>query len=239
MKLATIIALCAASLATMTDAYHIYNADVVNCRSSPSTSGSVVRTYKANDDVSLTCQISGQNIKGNALWDKTTAGCYVSDYYIKTGSTGYVTGKCDSGGSPPSPPPNGGGDAGPMKDDYPYPGQCNGVDPWRYFKCQCTSFVAWRINSRLGVKFDNYYKGPNWGNANTWGDAARSTGVPINNTPVPGCVAQTNSGSAGHVAWVAKVSGDSVTVEEYNYKRHTYSTRTVPKSSFNYIHIKV
>ncbi|KAJ2465131.1 hypothetical protein GGI03_002833, partial [Coemansia sp. RSA 2337] len=60
----------------MTDAYRIYNADTVNCRSSPSTSGSVVRTYKANDDVSLTCQISGENIKGNSLWDKTTHGCY-------------------------------------------------------------------------------------------------------------------------------------------------------------------
>ncbi|KAJ2073165.1 hypothetical protein GGI16_008894, partial [Coemansia sp. S142-1] len=174
---------------------------------------------------------------GNSLWDKTTHGCYVADYYVKTGSTGYVSGKCSSGGSPPTPP-GGGGAAGPMKDDYPYPGQCDGVDPWRYFKCQCTSFVAWRINSRLGVKFHNHYKGPNWGNANTWDEAARKTGVPINNTPVPGCIAQTNSGSAGHVAWVAKVSGNSVTIEEYNYKRHKYGTRTVPKSSFNYIHIK-
>ncbi|KAJ2101864.1 hypothetical protein GGI09_001535 [Coemansia sp. S100] len=219
----------------MTDAYRIYNADTVNCRSSPSTGGSVVRTYKANDDVSLTCQTSGEDIKGNSLWDKTTHGCYISDYFIKTGSTGYVSGKCSSSESPPS------SDAipGPIKDDYPYPGQCDGVDPWHYFKCQCTSFVAWRINSRLGVKFHNQYKGPNWGNANTWDEAARKTGVPINNTPVPGCIAQTNSGSAGHVAWVAKVSGDSVTVEEYNYKRHKYDTRTAPKSSFSYIHIKV
>ncbi|KAJ2755377.1 hypothetical protein GGI19_001685 [Coemansia pectinata] len=239
MKLTAILALCAASLATMTNAYRIYNTDTVNCRSSPSTGGSVVRTYKANDDVSLTCQISGENIKGNSLWDKTTHECYVSDYFVKTGSTGYVASKCNTGESPPTPPPSSDAIPGPIKDDYPYPGQCSGIDPWRYFKCQCTSFVAWRINSRLGVKFNNYYKGPNWGNANTWDEAARKTGVPINNTPVPGCIAQTNSGSAGHVAWVAKVSGDSVTVEEYNYKRHKYSTRTVPKSSFNYIHIKV
>ncbi|KAJ2642554.1 hypothetical protein GGF44_001604 [Coemansia sp. RSA 1694] len=238
MKLAAIIALCATSLGTMTDAYHIYKADnVVNCRSSPNTSGSVVRTYKANDDVSLACQTLGENIKGNTLWDKTTHGCYVADYYVKTGSTGYVAGKCSGG---PTPPPQGSDSIpGPIKDDYPYPGQCDGIDPWHYYKCQCTSFVAWRINSRLGVKFHNYYKGPNWGNANTWDEAARRTGVTINSTPVPGCVAQTNVGTYGHVAWVAKVSGDSVTVEEYNYKRHVYSTRTVPKSSFNYIHIKV
>ncbi|KAJ2685367.1 hypothetical protein IWW39_004298 [Coemansia spiralis] len=235
MKLAAIIALCVASLATLTDAYPIYNADVVNCRSSPSTSGSVVRTYKAKDNVSLTCQISGESIKGNSLWDKTTHGCYVADYYVKTGSTGYVTGKCSSGGSPPG----GGGVAGPIKDDYPYPRKCDGIDPWRYYMCQCTSFVAWRINSRLGIKFHNQYKGPNWGNANTWDDAARRTGVTVNNTPKPGCVAQTNNGPYGHVAWVAKVSGDSVTIEEYNKGgSRKYNTRTVPKNSFNYIHLK-
>ncbi|KAJ2334860.1 hypothetical protein GGI00_001653 [Coemansia sp. RSA 2681] len=239
MKLAAIIALCAASLATMTNAYRIYNADnVVNCRSNPSTSGSVVRTYKANDDVSLACQTSGESIKGNTLWDKTTHGCYVADYYVKTGSTGYVAGKCSDGSTPP--PQGSDSIPGPIKDDYPYPGQCDGIDPWHYYKCQCTSFVAWRINSRLGVKFHNYYKGPNWGNANTWDEAARKTGVTINSTPVPGCVAQTNVGTYGHVAWVAKVSGDSVTVEEYNHGgTKKYNTRTVPKSSFNYIHIKV
>ncbi|KAJ2002378.1 hypothetical protein GGI04_003362 [Coemansia thaxteri] len=238
MKLVAAFALCITSLATISGAYRIYNADVVNCRSSPSTSGSVAKMYKANDDLSLACQISAENIKGNTLWDKTTDGCYVSDYYVKTGSVGYVVGKCDSSGSTPSPSDNG-KIPGPVKDDYPYPGECDGIDPWHYYKCQCTSFVAWRINSRLGVKFNNYYKGPNWGNANTWDDAARKTGVTINSTPVPGCVAQTDSGSAGHVAWVAKVSGDSVTVEEYNYAYHKYSTRTVPKSAFKYIHISV
>ncbi|KAI9503841.1 CHAP domain-containing protein [Coemansia spiralis] len=236
IKLATFVALCLIGLASLTEGYKIYKATTVNCRSDPNTSSKVVRTYNTNDNISLTCQTSGENVKGNTLWDKTTNGCYISDYYLHTGSSGYVAKKC-SGGS------TGGGSTGkipgPIKNDYPYPGQCDGVDPWNYFKCQCTSFVAWRINSRLGVKFHNHYKGPNWGNANTWDNAARSTGVPINSNPVPGCVAQTNSGSAGHVAWVAKVSGNQVTIEEYNWTRHKYSTRTVPKSTFNYIHIKV
>ncbi|KAJ1644987.1 hypothetical protein LPJ64_003399 [Coemansia asiatica] len=84
------------------------------------------------------------------------------------------------------------------------------------------------------------YKGPNWGNANTWDNAARQTGVPVNSKPVPGCVAQTNAGKYGHVAWVAKVSGNSVTIEEYNHSgTEKYSTRTVPKSTFNYIHVKI
>ncbi|KAJ2720820.1 hypothetical protein GGI07_004386, partial [Coemansia sp. Benny D115] len=199
---------------------------------------SIVRTYSASDNISLTCQISGETINGNSLWDKTTHGCFVSDYYLKTGSDGYVVDKCsagnDSNGATSSSVP------GPVGDDYPYRGKCSGVDPWNYYKCQCTSFAAWRINSRLGIKFHNYYKGPNWGNANTWDDAARKTNVLINSNPVPGCIAQTNAGTYGHVAWVTKVSGGSVTIEEYNHQvREGYSTRTVPKSSFSYIHIKV
>ncbi|ORX69721.1 CHAP-domain-containing protein [Linderina pennispora] len=234
MKATTIISFCLSSFAVLASAYPIYKADVVNCRSSPGTSGAVVKTYKINTDVELTCQTSGETINGNALWDKTSDGCYVADYYIKTGSTGYVASECSAGGSGES------GSAGPITDDYPYKGQCDSVDPWGYYICQCTSFVAFRVNKRLGVKFHNYYKGPNWGNANTWDEAARKTGVAMNSTPNPGAVAQTNAGVYGHVAWVAKVSGNSVVVEEYNHSgTRRYSTRTVPKSSFdNYIHLK-
>ncbi|KAJ1782353.1 hypothetical protein LPJ59_006830, partial [Coemansia sp. RSA 2399] len=279
------------------------HADSLNCRAKPSTTGKVVHSYTSSDDVSVVCQTEGESIQGNTIWDKTADGCYVADYYIHTGSNGYVAAKCDSGHAKPSNKcghNNGGGytattDAassaptddssshhstshhstshhstshhsssddsssddssssdsssddgssgdipGPIEDDYPYADNCNGVDPWWYYKCECTSFAAWRINSRLGVKFDNHYKGPNWGNANTWGDAARETKVPINNTPVPGCIAQTDAGAKGHVAWVTKVTSNTVTIEEYNYVyHHKYSTRTVPKSTFNYIHIKV
>lgn len=129
---------------------------------------------------------------------------------------------------------------GPMTNDYPYSGRCSGVDPWNFYKCQCTSFVAWRINNRLGIKFTNQYKGKTWGNANQWDDAARASGVTINNTPVAGCVAQTDAGGYGHVAWVSKVSGNTVTVEEYNFNTNeAYHTRIVNKSEFRYIHLKV
>ncbi|KAJ1937159.1 hypothetical protein FBU59_004837 [Linderina macrospora] len=216
----------------------------------PGTSHSVVRTYNLGDDVTLSCQISGDVIKGDSLWDKTQHGCYVADWYVKTGTSGYVTSKCGStgggntgGGNTGGGNTGGGGSnsgsAGPMVDDYPYKGRCDLVDKWRYYSCQCVSFVAWRINSRLGINFHNRYKGKAWGNANQWDDAARASGVTVNSTPAPGAVGQTDRGSRnGHVVWVAKVSGDMVTIEEYNYKRHTYGTRTVPKSSFNYIHLK-
>ncbi|KAJ1664017.1 hypothetical protein EV178_004474 [Coemansia sp. RSA 1646] len=369
MKLTISLALCV-GLVSFTEGYNIQHADSLNCRTGPNTNSQVVHSYKPTDDVSLVCQTSGETVQGNTIWDKTVDGCYVSDYYIHTGSNGYVAKKCDDTTAEPAStddaePSNDGGSSsnadsgsgdnsgssdnsgdgpssndgssdtaspsnskcrvrytttaddsqvaptdtdvntptdtyvntptdtgnntptdtdantptdtdnttdaeadstsspaaeessssngddnndggsgskipGPVKDDYPYPDECGEVDPWLYYKCECTSFVAWRINSRLGVKFANHYKGPNWGNANTWDGAARETKVPINKKPVPGCIAQTDAGSKGHVAWVTKVSSTTVTIEEYNYvNAHKYSTRTVPRSTFKYIHIKV
>jgi surface antigen len=110
---------------------------------------------------------------------------------------------------------------------------------------ECTSFVAWRINSRLDIKFTNQYKGALWGNADTWAGAAGQTGVTVNNNPVPGCIAwlgdyENGAGSAGHVAWVAAVGSDTVTIEEYNWGTPlVYHTRTVAKDQFSYIHVKV
>jgi surface antigen len=209
----------------------------VNCRDGPDPSFKVLRTYKKDDDVTITCQTEGSDVNGNTIWDKTSDGCYVADYYVKTGTNGYVTDKCTDAPKPPEldlP--------GPIVDDYPYKGKCNGgggIDPWLYYRCQCTSFVAWRINERLGIKFHNKYKGAAWGDGKTWDDAARQTGVKVNNTPKPGSVAVRNSGTWGHVAWVTKVSGDQVTVEEYNAAgTEKYGTRTLAKSTFVYVHFK-
>ncbi|KAI9481852.1 hypothetical protein LPJ78_002184 [Coemansia sp. RSA 989] len=252
MKFVSISSLCLIGI-SVSSAYEIYKATAVNCRSGPGTNYEVIKTYTTEDDVSLKCQASGEDIKGNTLWDKTTDGCYISDYYLHTGSNGYVAKKCKCPVPPPSNDDNQDDSSqdndndsssdskvpGPITDDYPYKNDCDGVDKWNYYKCQCTSFAAWRINERLGVKFHNYYKGPNWGDANTWDDAAKATSVPINSKPVPGCIAQTDAGKYGHVAWVTKVSGSSVTIEEYNWAtKEGYGTRTVPKNTFKYIHIK-
>lgn len=123
-------------------------------------------------------------------------------------------------------------------DDYPYKSSCPGsdaVDPWKFYKCQCTSFVAWRIVDRLDKHFKNDYKGQHFGNANNWDNAARSAGLTVNKTPKVNSVAMTNAGSAGHVAWVVGVSGGDVTVEEYNWNnREDYGKRTVAKGKFDY-----
>jgi uncharacterized protein YraI len=99
MKFLT-LAVLASAISTAT-AYPI-TADDVKCRSGPGTSFAVKKTYKKDTNVDISCQTEGTDIFGNSIWDKTQDGCYVSDYYVKTGSDGYVTDKCEGGGcSPP------------------------------------------------------------------------------------------------------------------------------------------
>lgn len=86
--------------------YPIKDSDV-NCRTGPGTSFGVVKQYQKGQKVELTCQTTGENVQGDSLWDKTTDGCYVADYYVQTGTSNMVTGQC--AGSPPPPPPPGGG----------------------------------------------------------------------------------------------------------------------------------
>ena len=88
--------------------------------------------------------------------------------------------------------------------------------------------------------------GPQWGNANNWGVAAKSLGIPVNGTPAIGSIAWNaadtgGTGSLGHVAWVANVEPNgTVDVEEYDYNTlGGYDVRSgVPTSAFTgFIHI--
>ncbi|NAZ83944.1 CHAP domain-containing protein [Kineococcus sp. R8] len=139
----------------------------------------------------------------------------------------------------------GGSTSYPARDDYPYRGQGTGVDPWNFYKGQCTSFVAWAVRSRLGVSFSNSYQGQHWGNAEHWDDAARAAGISVTGTPRAGDVAVRNGGTYGHVAFVTKVnSNGSIEVDEYNYvTSDAYSHRTTTVGTQNnqfstFIHLK-
>ena len=117
------------------------------------------------------------------------------------------------------------------------------VDPWLFYNRECTSFVAWCLNSRNGVAFSNYYGGVQWGHAKDWAAAARSLGISVDGNPAVGSVAWKTGGDYGHVAWVSAVNGDSVTIEEYNNFAEArvwgaFSSHSVAKNSFQYIHIK-
>ncbi|CAG7964990.1 hypothetical protein N7519_007138 [Penicillium mononematosum] len=94
----TNLALTLAAAFSIANAYPI-TSDQLNCRSGPSTSDSVVKTYKSGADVKVSCQTYGESINGNTIWDKTSDNCYVADYYVKTGSDSMVTESCDGGSS--------------------------------------------------------------------------------------------------------------------------------------------
>jgi len=133
MKFIVFAALFEALAVSVTNAYPV-KGSVVNCRSGPGTSYAVKKSYTKGQDIKISCQTTGTSVNGNNIWDKTQDGCYVADYYIKTGTDGFVTKKCSSSGGGGS----GGGTKlpGPVKDDYPYKSNCKGVDPWLYFKCR-------------------------------------------------------------------------------------------------------
>ncbi|WP_320066253.1 CHAP domain-containing protein [Micromonospora sp. RTGN7] len=124
----------------------------------------------------------------------------------------------------------------PAKDDYPYKGATSGIDPWNFYKGQCTSFAAWALRSRVGVPFTNQYKGETrWGNAKEWVAAAGRAGVPVYNNPKAGDVAVRLGGTYGHVAFVTKVNTNGTfEIDEYNYLyADKYSHRTVSVGTAN------
>ncbi len=102
------------------------------------------------------------------------------------------------------------------------------ADEWRYLNRECTSFVAWRLSRDGKTNFSGL------GNAISW--ASRS-GLQLQKSPKVGDLAWFNEldapGAYGHVAYVAKVSGDNVFIEEYNFlpeASHAYHTRTIRKT---------
>ncbi|KAH8696632.1 hypothetical protein BGW36DRAFT_321998 [Talaromyces proteolyticus] len=93
----SLIALSLVTILPISNAYPI-KTDGLHCRSGPGTGYSIVKTYNKGEEVSITCQAPGTDVNGDSLWDKTSDGCYVTDYYVSTGTSGYVTGECGSTG---------------------------------------------------------------------------------------------------------------------------------------------
>lgn len=100
----SLLALTLAAALPFVSAYPVK--ETLSCRSGPGTNYKIVKTYAKGANVKISCQTTGTNIKGNNLWDKTSDGCYAADYYIKTGTSGYVAAKCGASGG------GGGGSSG-------------------------------------------------------------------------------------------------------------------------------
>ena len=102
-----------------------------------------------------------------------------------------------------------------LGDDYPSSWKYGGfgVDPWTMYWRQCTSFAAYRLSNTNGFNLPVGY-----GNAITWGSIARANGYRVDMNPAVGSIAWfsagvNGAGHMGHVAWVAEVRGDQVTIE--------------------------
>ncbi len=181
--------------------------------------------FSTGDNIKILCTAAGQTVDGSNAWF-FARGYWLHSSRISGHPNGNGFATCWGYDRPGQAPTN----------DYPYSGQTSGVDPWGFYKGQCTSFAAFRLNDRTGIDFSNSYRGVHWGNASNWDNAARSAGITVNSTPEVGAVAQTDAGS-GHVAWVTAVNGNTITVEEYNYLHpEHYGTRSAAKSDFVYLH---
>jgi surface antigen len=100
---------------------------------------------------------------------------------------------------------------------------------------ECTYWVSNR-RAQVGKPIPQ-----NWGNANSWANAARAAGYTVNHTPQVTAIMQTSAGSTGHVAFVEAVYSDgSWQVSEMNYTAwNVVDYRTLPasaSSSYNFIH---
>ncbi|MCA9378873.1 CHAP domain-containing protein [Candidatus Dojkabacteria bacterium] len=141
-------------------------------------------------------------------------------------------------------------------DTYPYSNAttcqtaCQ-VDPWSFYKRECTSYAAWKVNE-AGITFYNTMTGPNgsagrFGSAGNWDNNAVSIGYVVDSSPSAGAIAvwdpNTNgAGAAGHVGYVDIVNGPNITISEYNwYPAYVYNTRTFISSASDaaqfYIHL--
>lgn len=122
---------------------------------------------------------------------------------------------------------------------------CFYKDRWNFVQCNCTSYVAHKLNED-GVLFDNSYQGETWSHGGKWGGAAIRSGILVDANPRVGDVAYwtaSNIGGVGHVAYVEKVNGDgTIDISEYNWANSlNYGNRfSVPISSISgFIHFKV
>ena len=58
------------------------------------------------------------------------------------------------------------------------------ADKWAFYRGQCTSWVAYRLNELNGTAFTNSYGGQGpWGDAVNWGPQARKLKIKVNGTP--------------------------------------------------------
>ena len=114
--------------------------------------------------------------------------------------------------------------------NYPWDGEPNpsAVDPWLFYKRQCTSYAAWKFQAHFGRVF--YNTRPGQGSAWNWPALAADQGYRTSSEPRANAVVSWPIGPSrpyGHVAWVTSVNDDqTINITEYNWVlRRGYSER--------------
>lgn len=107
-----------------------------------------------------------------------------------------------------------------------------GIDPWGFLFRECVSYVAWKRRAEGLTPYPLW-----WGNAGDWVSAA-----PNSPQPTVGSIAVFPPGvdgadGFGHVAYVEAVTGNTVTVSEYNWVPYSYDVRSgVSIAGLRFIH---
>lgn len=109
---------------------------------------------------------------------------------------------------------------------YPYT-DIDVPDNWMFLTRECTSYVAWYWNVKLGKEFVNTR--PGQGSAWNWPALAHDQGYSVSNTPKVGAIITWQSSHMmpyGHVAIVEGVNSDgTIDLSEYNWSRYSYTYR--------------
>jgi surface antigen len=198
----------------------------LNERSAPSTSAAVVGTLPYHSSIEISCQLSGSLVGASTVWDKLTTGGYVSDALTTTpGANTWTTSipRCTQ----PAPPTAAVGRTASGNEGT---------------AGQCTYWAIEEFHAYSG-RYPYLIKPGNNGNAMYWAGNAAYNGWTVTATPRVDSIVVFPPGvngalSDGHVAWVTKVSGSTITFTEMNGPAGPYNvdTRTVvAASSVRYI----
>lgn len=185
----------------------------LNVRPGPSSGSGYVTTLPEGASVSISCQVWGQDVGGNAVWDYLPAyGGYASDFYLWTGYDGRHPSLPLCGGGPPT------GDLRSRIVSIANGEVGHGHDPkyggdpsWEW----CSVFATW-VWRQAGVGIPNYpFTGDvfRWGQARglaTWGSAGVRPGDVVLYGTGP-----SSPSTSTHIGVVTQVlgSGQLVTVE--------------------------
>ncbi|NES14988.1 MULTISPECIES: CHAP domain-containing protein [Micromonospora] len=200
------------------------------------SSTSVVDKYPGGSYVTLVCQAYGEfNYGGSAIWDKTSDGLWVADYYVYTGDDDIVMDRCDSDPKPTGGPGN------PSVPGDPTPGSVPdaqirdrivnaalsqvGVHEWgdncnpygqNGVQCGwawCSMFASWTWR-QAGINVFLPYSGSFY----NWGQSRGLLRSKSNIRPGDVVLFGANSGSSDHIGVVASVEPDGrITTIEGNW----------------------